>query len=99
MGVRLYYTVIAKSDGLISGSQIRDYPAFLKELAHTLRPGGILLLGEGEMQLYDEQQRPVSFSETTSSWTERVFFAGYNAIKTRGGSIDAPGPPLMPPMP
>lgn len=41
------------------------------------------------MQLYDEQQRPLSFSEATSSWTERVFFAGYNAVKTRGGSIDA----------
>ncbi|KAI0691028.1 S-adenosyl-L-methionine-dependent methyltransferase [Cytidiella melzeri] len=70
---------------------IRDYPAFLRELALTLRPGGILLLGEGEMQLYDERQRPVSFSETTSSSTERIFFAGYNAIKTRGGSIEAAG--------
>jgi hypothetical protein len=42
------------------------------------------------MQLYDELQCPLSFSETTSSWTERVFFAGYNAIKGRGGSIDSP---------
>lgn len=42
------------------------------------------------MQLYDEQQRPVSFSEASSSWTEKVFFAGYNAMKTKGGSIDSP---------
>lgn len=41
------------------------------------------------MQLYDEQQRPVSYSQATSSWTERVFFAGYNAMKSRGGSVDA----------
>lgn len=69
--------------------QIRDYPVFLQELALTLRPGGVLILGEGEMQLYDAQQRPLSYSESTSSWTERIFFAGYNAVKTRGGSIDA----------
>lgn len=70
--------------------KIRDFPQFLNELAQCLRPTGVLLLGDGEMQLYDEQKRPVSFSDPTSSWTHRIFFASYNAMKNRGGSIDSP---------
>lgn len=70
--------------------QIRDFPTFLDELAQSLRPGGVLLLGDGEMQLYDEDQRPMSYADSTSSWIQRIFFASYNAMKTRGGSIDSP---------
>lgn len=50
----------------------------------------MLILGDGEMQLYDDRKNPLSYSETTASWTQRVFFAGYNAMKNRGGCIDSP---------
>ncbi|KIP12259.1 hypothetical protein PHLGIDRAFT_328195 [Phlebiopsis gigantea 11061_1 CR5-6] len=69
---------------------IKDYPALLKDLAQTLRPGGMIILGDGEMQLYDEERRPLSYSEADASWTQRVFFAGYNASKNKGGNIDCP---------
>ncbi|KAK7693742.1 hypothetical protein QCA50_003314 [Cerrena zonata] len=72
---------------------IRDFPGLLNELAQVLRPGGVLLLGDGEMQLYDEHRKPISFAEPGQpgfSWTHRVFFAGYNAMKNRGGNIDSP---------
>lgn len=71
-------------------NQIKDYPAFLSDLAQTLRPGGMLVLGDGEMQLYDELRRPLAYSETDASWTQKLFFAGYNAMKNRGGHIDCP---------
>lgn len=77
--------------------QIRDYPLFLNELAQTLRPGGVILLADGDMQLYDDQQRPMPFKtlgEPGFSWTHKVFFASYNAMKSRGSSVD---PPLMNP--
>ena len=70
--------------------QIRDFPGFLKEVADTLRPGGMLLLGDGEMQLYDERRRPLQYTERDASWTHRIFFAAYNAMRNRGGSIDSP---------
>lgn len=50
----------------------------------------MLVLGDGEMQLYDELKQPLQFSHTESSWVHRVFFAGYNAMKTKGGTIDSP---------
>lgn len=44
------------------------------------------------MQLYDEWQEPLAYAEEGTpefSWTHRVFFAAYNAMKNRGASIDA----------
>ncbi|GBE82130.1 S-adenosyl-L-methionine-dependent methyltransferase [Sparassis latifolia] len=71
---------------------IRDFPALLRELEQVLRPEGVLLLGDGDMQLYDEDQRPISLSEPGTpgfSWTNKVFFAAYSAMKTKGGDIDS----------
>ncbi|OCH94926.1 S-adenosyl-L-methionine-dependent methyltransferase [Obba rivulosa] len=71
---------------------IRDYPQFLRELALVLRPGGVLLVGDGEMQLYDEDRQPLSYNPNSPgcSWTQKVFFSAYNAMKNRGGNIDSP---------
>ncbi|KAH9843187.1 S-adenosyl-L-methionine-dependent methyltransferase [Rhodofomes roseus] len=72
---------------------IRDFPGLLRELAGTLRPGGVLLLADGEQQLYDENQRPMAFTDPDApgtSWLHKVFFATYNAMKNRGGNIDSP---------
>lgn len=69
---------------------IRDFPAFIGELASTLRPGGVLLLGDGEMQLYDDQKQALPFIEPCVSATHRVFFAAYNAMKARGSCTDSP---------
>ena len=70
--------------------QIRDFPQFLNELAQCLRPGGVLVIGDGELQLYDEDRRAIAYSQPQSSSTQRLFFATYNAMKNRGGSVDSP---------
>ncbi|KAI8989708.1 S-adenosyl-L-methionine-dependent methyltransferase [Trametes punicea] len=74
-------------------SGIRDYPRFLEGLAEALRPGGVVIVGDGDMQLFDEWQQPLAYVEEGTpgfSWTHRMFFAAYNAMKNRGGSIDSP---------
>ncbi|KAF8590068.1 S-adenosyl-L-methionine-dependent methyltransferase [Ramaria rubella] len=75
------------------GGGIRDYPSLLCELASVVRPGGVLLFADGEMQLYDEHQQPLPVSEPGDelfSWTQRVFHATYNSMKTRGSQVDTP---------
>jgi ubiquinone/menaquinone biosynthesis C-methylase UbiE len=70
--------------------QIRDYPKLLAELANVLRPGGVLLFADGEMQLYDEEKQPLPVAEPgeeSFSWTQRVFHATYNSMKTRGSQV------------
>ncbi|KAH9857175.1 hypothetical protein C2E23DRAFT_881638 [Lenzites betulinus] len=76
---------------------IRDYPQLLQEFAQALRPGGVVISGDGDMQLFDEWKQPLAYVEEGSPgfyWTHRVFFAAYNAMKNRGGSIDSPS--MMP---
>lgn len=72
---------------------IRDFPALLQDFAQVLRPGGVLLLGDGDMQLYDEDENAISLVEEGKpgySWTHKVFFSAYTAMKNRGGNIDSP---------
>ncbi|KAI0822861.1 S-adenosyl-L-methionine-dependent methyltransferase [Trametes gibbosa] len=72
---------------------IRDYPQLLQEFAQALRPGGVVISGDGDMQIFDEWRQPLAYVEEGTpgfSWTHRVFFAAYNAMKNRGGSIDTP---------
>ena len=45
------------------------------------------------MQLFDENENPISLSEEGKpgfSWTHKVFFSAYTAMKNRGGNIDSP---------
>jgi hypothetical protein len=70
--------------------QIRDYLKLLSELASVVRPGGVLLFADGEMQLYDEHQQPLPVSEPGDelfSWTQLVFHAAYNSMKMRGSQV------------
>ncbi|EPQ58002.1 S-adenosyl-L-methionine-dependent methyltransferase [Gloeophyllum trabeum ATCC 11539] len=72
---------------------IHDFKGLLREFANALRPGGVLLLADGEMQLYDESKEPLAALEPGEpgfTWTQKVFFAAYNAMKNRGGCIDSP---------
>ncbi|KAF8512272.1 S-adenosyl-L-methionine-dependent methyltransferase [Gautieria morchelliformis] len=73
------------------GVGIRDFLKLLSELASVVRPGGVLLFADGEMQLYDEQQQPLPVAEPGEepfSWTQLVFHATYNSMKTRGSQVD-----------
>ncbi|TBU35695.1 S-adenosyl-L-methionine-dependent methyltransferase [Dichomitus squalens] len=74
-------------------SGIRDYPQLLEEFAQALRPGGVVIVGDGDLQLYDQYQQPLAYAEQGTpgfSWITRIFFATYNAMKNRGGNIDCP---------
>ena len=48
------------------------------------------MIGDTELQLYDEQKKPLTFSGSSdASALHRVCFAVYNAVKNRGGSPDS----------
>lgn len=56
-----------------------------------LRPGGVFLFGDGDLQLYDENFEGLTVCEegdASYSWLQRIFFATYNSMKNRGAAID-----------
>ena len=56
-----------------------------------LRPAGVFLLVDGDVQLYDENFEGLAVCEEGEpgySWLQRIFFAVYNSMKNRGAHID-----------
>ncbi|KAG8973076.1 hypothetical protein FRB90_010011, partial [Tulasnella sp. 427] len=63
-------------------SGIKDFHAFLYNLAEVLRPGGVLILGSGDPQFYSEKVEPlpiVSEGEPGFRWMQKIFAAVYSA--------------------
>jgi len=61
-------------------------------MVQCLKPGGILLIVEGDLQLYGEDHEPMEakFSpESSGSWMNRLLWEAYNCLKPRGSAIDA----------
>lgn len=63
---------------------LKDYNAFIDEAALCLKPGGVILLCEGDLQLYDENFQPQAISMDhedahgkTKSWMGRMLFGMY----------------------
>jgi len=56
-----------------------------------LKPGGVLLLTEGDFQLYDHQKNKqgVPIEGEDGSWIQRILFEAYHVMKERGSSMDA----------
>ncbi|KZO99363.1 S-adenosyl-L-methionine-dependent methyltransferase [Calocera viscosa TUFC12733] len=65
---------------------VPDYPAYIEDLLLTLRPGGILLLVEGDLQLRNWDSSP---TDPEQSAMQRVLFAAYSALKGKGSTVDA----------
>ncbi|KAG8976990.1 endoplasmic reticulum retention protein [Tulasnella sp. 425] len=72
---------------------IKDFDTFLYNMAEILRPGGVLILGSGDPQFYDENVEPlpiVSEGQPRFRWIQRVFAAVYSAYKGTGAIVDWP---------
>ncbi|KAG8906860.1 hypothetical protein FRB99_005920 [Tulasnella sp. 403] len=76
---------------------VANYPVLIEEMARCLKPGGVILLADGDMQLVDHNLEPQDMAlddEECSQapeycWLSRIFFEGYNILKRRGASMDA----------
>lgn len=59
-----------------------------------LKPGGIFLFVDGDLQLYNEKKMALPNTDEEGQpgfcWLQRLFFAWYNSMKSRGASVDGP---------
>jgi len=63
---------------------IYDYCSFLYNVAQVMRPGGVLLLVKGDLQLYDENLQPLVAVEEGApgfSGAQTLFTAAYSCFK------------------
>ncbi|KAG8855154.1 hypothetical protein FRB96_007192 [Tulasnella sp. 330] len=72
---------------------ITDYRALLSEFSKMLRPGGVFLSMEADMQIFDENFEAITArneGEPGFTWLERVVFSSRSAFKERApGGTDS----------
>jgi hypothetical protein len=71
--------------------QISDYSLLIDQIARVLRPGGLMILGESDCIIYDQDHRPIPapLDAAGPPWWPRWMTHLRSAIEQRGGSIGA----------
>lgn len=70
-------------------SGLTSISGYLDEVAKLLRPGGVHIFADGNLQLYDDSEPPQPLPEGHPSAAQRIFFATRRAMTNRGSQLDA----------
>ncbi|TDL26101.1 S-adenosyl-L-methionine-dependent methyltransferase [Rickenella mellea] len=93
LGLSHYYGSFDVVHSRSTANGIKDFEWFVNEAARCLKPGGILLMIEGSVEMLNSNKEPqeVAWGDDTpgQSWMARTLFECYNTMKRRGSSIDA----------
>lgn len=68
---------------------VRDYNALISEIAHVLRPGGLVLLVDTSLQAYDANHNPINpFHQDPCRSTWLATYIGHvrDAMAAKGGN-------------
>ncbi|KAL5532760.1 hypothetical protein ACEPAF_4534 [Sanghuangporus sanghuang] len=93
LGLEHYYNSFDVVHARCTANGVADFEGFIHEATKCVRPGGILLYTEGNLEMYNEKgtaQEP-AFGDGApgQSWLARATFEAYNLMKSRGSAIDA----------
>ncbi|KAG8904079.1 Eukaryotic peptide chain release factor GTP-binding subunit [Tulasnella sp. 403] len=75
-----------------SAAGFENYPKFLEEVCDMLRPGGVYLTVEGDLQTYDENFEPRTAhdeNDPTFCFMTKIMHAAYGAMKARNEGVDS----------
>lgn len=91
LGLEHFYGEFDVVHARLISSGIRDFPALVEQIAHVLRPNGLVSLSEWDFRVYDRQQRILlgDANDSIPSHIARFCAAVNRAARARGGSIDA----------
>ncbi|KAG9127539.1 hypothetical protein FRC07_012555 [Ceratobasidium sp. 392] len=72
---------------------VTDFKEFINDMGLCLRPGGIILVVEGDLQLYsylrEPQEHAYGDGNPDKSWMARMLFEAFTTMKGRGSHVDA----------
>ncbi|PPQ64252.1 hypothetical protein CVT24_008655 [Panaeolus cyanescens] len=72
-------------------SQVRDYHHMIQQIAHVVRPGGLIDMSEFDFRTYDENRRVIKVDPVRLGppWFSCWMYLIRNAIIKNGGDVDA----------
>ncbi|KLO11866.1 S-adenosyl-L-methionine-dependent methyltransferase [Schizopora paradoxa] len=90
LGLQHYYESFDVVHSRTVASGVKDFAWLVREAAKCVRPGGVLIMIEGNMELANSFKQPqeIAFGEggPGQSWMARMCFEAYNTWKARGSS-------------
>jgi len=94
LGLQPYDGAFDIIHGRLITSGIKDYQNLIVQIAQILRPDGLMLLSECDIQSYDEEKRlllpyPVGHPQHTALAAFQKLIR--DSVRVRGGGADAPG--------
>ncbi|KLO14679.1 S-adenosyl-L-methionine-dependent methyltransferase [Schizopora paradoxa] len=93
LGLEHYYSTFDVVHSRSVANGVKDFEWFINEAAKCVRPGGVLLITEGNLEMQNENKVGIepAFGEggPGQSWLARACFEAYNSMKLRGSAVDS----------
>ncbi|QRV74817.1 hypothetical protein RhiJN_17527 [Ceratobasidium sp. AG-Ba] len=76
-----------------SANGVTDFKSFVNDMGLCLRPGGVILIVEGDLQLcsYTREPQEIAYGDgdPNKSWMARMLWEAFTTMKSRGSHVDA----------
>ncbi|KAF9521300.1 hypothetical protein CPB83DRAFT_778940 [Crepidotus variabilis] len=92
LGLEHYFSGFDVVHARLIAAGISDYHHMIDQLAHVVRPGGLIDLSEFDFYIYDINHQKVLFDgdgDIRAPWWARWMYFFRNAVKEKGGDVDA----------
>ncbi|KAJ1307327.1 hypothetical protein OPQ81_001433 [Rhizoctonia solani] len=77
----------------IAANGVANFKEFINDMGLCLRPGGLILVVEGDLQLCSHLREPQEIAygdgDSNKSWMARMLFEAFSTMKSRGSHVDA----------
>ncbi|KAF9531824.1 hypothetical protein CPB83DRAFT_847890 [Crepidotus variabilis] len=92
LGLEHYFADFNVVHARLIAAGVRDYHRMIDQLAHVVRPGGLVDLSEFDFYIYDINHQRVLFdrdNDIRAPWWGRWMHFLHDAVKAKGGDVDA----------
>ncbi|KDN50695.1 hypothetical protein RSAG8_01193, partial [Rhizoctonia solani AG-8 WAC10335] len=93
LGMSHYHGMFDVIHARSSANGVANFRDFIHDMGLCLRPGGLILAVEGDLQLFSYTREPQEIAygdgDRSKSWMARMLFESFTTMKGRGSHVDA----------
>ncbi|KAG8716407.1 hypothetical protein FRC11_013390 [Ceratobasidium sp. 423] len=93
LGMSHYHGMFDVIHARSSANGVANFKEFINDMGLCLRPGGLILIVEGDLQLFSYTREPQEIAygdgDRSKSWMARMLFEAFSTMKGRGSHVDA----------
>ncbi|CAE6427015.1 unnamed protein product [Rhizoctonia solani] len=93
LGMSHYYGMFDVIHARSAANGVTNFREFMNDMGLCLRPGGLILVVEGDLELFSYTREPQEIAygdgDRNKSWMARMLFEAFSTMKSRGSHVDA----------